>query len=195
MRRRLRHSRSSSSRRKFQWLGSANADDLGLTVPTTAGLSEFVAVWIRPPAGVLDSFSGEPVEIDWTLVREINCGAINYNIAGTSLGATAGMGVIVWEGVDDTVPAITQTPLPLQSPQFDWLWWWASPRAQTIFPAGTQNIHENLLGPAPNVFQSSQRKLSMGQGLLLVVEVMATSSGNDASFSWSHHSRYGYKLP
>lgn len=196
---RRRFTRRTGPRRKFQWLGSVGADPLAaLTIPTIQSTSDFVAFWLRPPAGTVDSISGEIIEIDWTLMRQINTiGMSLVTDAGSpsnSVGAIFGAGVIAWDGISDTLPPPTETPLPIQSPQFDWLWWWTSSTSNiSVTPGGTvYALNDSADGM---MFTKSARKLSQGTGLLAVYEIFATISGMEGSWAWSHTARYGYKLP
>jgi len=65
----------------------------------------------------------------------------------------------------------------------------------TLLANGEFTTHQNLAGPEAGVFTRSQRKLSQGTGLLLVVEVLAIQGGIAGVWSFSHHSRNAFKLP
>jgi len=192
----MRRFRKAQSRRRVQWLGGAQwSEGYTGTVPTVAGSSEVAALWVGGPAGTFDTLSDREVEVDWTVIREINQGFFSVKQGATgNLGYMAGMGVIAWDGISDDFPASTDVPFPVQTPGFDWLWWWAFSDLDVIAAGVTKQVASGN-GPEGMVFQKSQRKLSAGTGLLLVVEVFATIDGNNATWGFGHNSRYAYKLP
>jgi len=196
IRRRGRRS-SSGTRRKSRWEGTYSylpTSSLSL-VPTVADSSAVGCVWARVPAGTFDNINQQFVLDDCTVYRMLNsaCFEIRANAAG-NISVTVGMGIVAWDDIDDTPPPITDVPFPVQNGGFDWLWWWTSAHELIMAPSESLQI-QNLLGPELMVSQKSQRKLSTGTGLLLVVEVYARISGMAAYFGWSHHGRYAVKMP
>jgi len=187
--------RRQSTRRRVQWLGGAvwSTSLFAYDVPSVEGSSTVIAAWVRVPAGAFDTVNDREVEVDWTLIREINTGMISVrNDASGNLGYIAAMGVLAWDGISDSPPSALDVPFPVQNPGYDWIWWWQF-HEHTILPAGGQSA--STPGTDGLIFTKSQRKLSAGTGLLLVVEVFATISGNAAHWGVSQGSRYTYKLP
>jgi len=191
-----RFRRQVSQRRRVQWLGGyQHTVGLPLTVPTVQGSSEVAAAWVRVPAGAFDTTNDREVEPDWTVIREINClECVTRATATGNMGLIFGAGVIAWDGINDLVPSGVDLPLPIQSPGFDWLWWWSTPIFALLNNAQEQNA-QNLFAPESMVFTKAMRKLSSGTGLLLVVECLATQDGNVGIWGFQHTSRYAYKLP
>jgi len=198
IRRRSRRS-GSGTRRKSRWEGTYATLPLasGLGVPTVAFSSTVQTAWARVPAGTFDSINGDIVTDDCTVYRMIN--AMEFGLIKTvstgSMELVMGAGIIAWDGLDDTPPAATDVPLPVQSAGFDWLWWWNSSVQLQNRVVNDAWTFQNEQGPEKNVFTKGMRKLSTGTGLLLVVECFALISGMSANYGWAHNGRYAVKLP
>jgi len=199
IRRRSRSGRS-GTRRKSRWEGTLAYLPLstsGIAVPTVADSSIVSTAWARVPAGTFDSINGDIVTDDCTVYRMINSAQFGFlqTTGAGSIEVTVGMGIIAWDGLDDTPPAATDVPFPVQSGGFDWLWWWNSSVQYQNIAVGFHVDAQNNFGPEPHVYQKSMRKLSTGTGLLLVAEVYALINGMTANFGWTHNGRYAVKLP
>jgi len=193
----------SGTRRKSRWEGGlAGRSLLGGapgTVPTVAFSSEVDAVWMRVPAGAFDTVNNVFVEDDCTVYRTIHSASFQFSATATgALDVTLGMGLIQWDGISDTPPAITDIPFPVQNGSADWLWWWVSPAISgSIAPGafGSTLATYNLNAPEAFTMTKAQRKLSTNKGLLLVAEVFANVNGLAWSFGWNYNGRYALKLP
>jgi len=192
-----RRFRNPSQRRKVQWEGSTTSSATTNAIPGSGGSSSGATAWVRVPAGAYDNINQYLVESDWTLIRSIDAAAIyvQKTVSDGYIDVQVGMGVIAWDAIDDSLPNIADVPLPIQSPQYDWVWQWVSPMPATLLANGEFTTHQNLAGPEGGVFTRAQRKLSQGTGLLLVVEVLAIQGGIAGVWSFSHHSRNAFKLP
>jgi len=144
-----------------------------------------------------DSVNGDNVTDDCTVYRMINCAEFGFRKTVTtgSIEIIVGMGIIAWDGLDDTPPSANDVPFPVQSGGFDWLWWWTSPLQQQAMPVDSFVSAQNLFGPQAMSFQKSMRKLSTGTGLLLVAEVYAEIDNMGAVYGFTHSGRYAVKLP
>jgi len=197
----IRRRRSATrNRRKSRWEGGFAFRDVagsGLAVPTIANSSVVDVAWARVPSGAFDTINNDKVLDDCTLYRSLNTGqfTLQKTVASGHIEVILGMGVLAWDGIDDTAPVITEVPLPVQGGGGDWIWTWTRPVQLVSVGAGGQFEFVNLVGPS-ELFQSrAMRKLSTNVGLLLVVEVYAMISGMAALFGWTHEARYALKLP
>jgi len=194
---RRRAIRGRSNRRRVQWLGGAAwTEGLDQPIPVIGTSSAALTAWVRVPAAAYDNFNQREVEVDWTVIREINVGTFTaITTAPVLIDVTFGMGVLAWDQITDTPPSILDVPLPVQASGYDWLWWWVRPYKVLNAGTGTQVTFSSLDAPEGFSFTKAQRKLSAGTGLLLVVECFSNAPTNLGTWGFTHCSRYAYKLP
>jgi len=191
MRFRSRGRAARGTRRRFSWGGSRWATAGFVTGPGPA--SHYVTCqWVKVPAGVPNSQTGDLEPMDWTLVRSRF--DYSYNIAATSSGffmySTAGL--LVWEGIDDNPPNPLDVPWPSEDSSADWIWYYNN---SVLAPASTQVTGNNAYGPESLVESKAQRKLSSRQGLLLVVDIFQVAGTGTPNIGWVYNSRHLFKLP
>jgi len=189
--------RSSGVRRKSRWESTYAGVPLNsnVPVPTVALSSSVHCVWARVPAATYDNINGFIVEDDCTVYRMFNTASFGITVTtDCSMDFTVGMGIIGWDSIDDVPPAVVDTPFPVQSGGFDWLWRWTS-SFQQLSGAGDVITAQNNYGPELFVQSKAMRKLSAGTGLLLVAELFAHVDNMDATYGWSQNGRYALKLP
>jgi len=194
MRRQHRSFRAHGKKRRLEWgRGSIAANAPGNITSGTTLLSAF---WYKVPAGVVNnSTPGLDLEPeDWTLVRTMpSIQACVSAGAGISVPILAA-GLIVWEGIDDTVPSVLLVPEPVLDGDADWIWHWSRVGCQQV-SSTTQFLADNADNSLDKQSRA-QRKLSSRQGILLVVECSNINGVNNLSdFAFNFYGRSLYKLP
>lgn len=184
----FRHKRthgSSKSRRKLGWA------DANFAVPASSlgavSAHSGIGFWLRAPAGVLDtSFTpSRLVEEDHTLTKmRINC---NFDIRFPVVGyydIQLAIGVITWDGRNDTDPPFTECPFPTTEAGFDWTYIWRNCYSGNSIAVGQQLLYQNQFGAESLISSKAQRKLSAGTGILLVVDII-NYAGSAGAVNWA----------
>ncbi len=150
----------SHSRRKMTWEAlQINADGMGSGSKASAYVilpSETETEFVSPTLIATRLVSAERIT---TLVP-----------AG---GFAFGIGLIRWSDVNDTVPAIGDTPGPLSNADFDWII-----RQVSFFPATTPVGYSITSLDSLSYLSKAKRKLSRSTGLLLVMETTGAGGLN-----------------
>lgn len=187
-------------RRKWVWEGAWWQNTAAAGNPTqtvTVAEAHTVALdWIRAPAGEFDTQLNDNVEEDCTLTRLLPHGFFNYGSFGAGFANTwiGAMGIIKWSHKDETIPALTAIPLPTVDTNFDWVWRWAF-SCTHMTAETTGKFYDTLLAPTTFNDVRSQRKLSHGEGLLLIVDQFEQYHGANYNWMFGFNCRYGLKKP
>jgi len=186
---------SGRSRRKMDWL-YANFTSSGI-VTAPALVHTVASAWVVPPGNAVDNLALVPMTtpVDRTLTRSRHRFGASMRSLDSSIrfdNSQLFAGVLRWNDIDDTSPTILETPWPSQG-QFDWVWHQVF-HVTSIVPAAGIQIYDNGDGPGDFVDSRAQRKLSSGEGLLLVVDFL--NNDNAAKhFTWNYYGRFLMKLP
>lgn len=186
-------------RRRLEWGRTFAGGPVDGTV--TAGTELPFAYWAKVPAGVLNTRvlpDGAPEPEDWTLVRSIHALDMVCVVADPSVTMfNMSAGVLVWNGIDDSLPAVGTYPSPTVQGDFDWVWRISAVGAKQVASANTV-FNASTSGASELLIQSrAQRKLSAGAGLLFVVE-LSNQLGSGSSingFAFNYDMRALFKLP
>lgn len=202
MRRRRMHSRRSGSRRNKFWnglwfCGGANFDS---TPPAVDG--EVLTIWSQWPAGLSSDGSETSIlrtglvePIDMTLIKtrasvnalvRVSTGPVDKDLAVQQV-----WGITVLEDNDPNTlenqisEAGPYAPIPPALPgtgaNDDWVW---RQVVQGVIPAGADTLLAEA-APDQGVYDSkARRKLKIGQGLLLVYQIIAVDSGGDGGYNF-----------
>jgi len=157
--------------------------------------------WARVPAGVFDTTIGDYTETDLTLLRSLVSYTSSVRIAGASNDAlvTHSVGLIAWDGRDDSLPSVLDVPFPSTEAGFDWIFRIAQPDSYTATAQTAVALAQSFPRVQRDAESKAKRKLSAGTGLLWVMDTWLqryTSGGiQTATVQQSVNARLLYKLP
>ena len=115
--------------------------------------------WAIPPSVFRDGYT------DPTLMASIIYAQIGP-LGASTVSSTFGIGLIVWNGVDDTDPPAGECPQPITNCDADWIWHWIVPAI-----AGQGNGFSYQNWSADGLIRSkAKRRLGNDKGLLWASE-------------------------
>lgn len=187
---RRRSTQRSNLKRSMDWAGYST---LGSTLSVDdADPSVFSTDWMKLPAGIPDSLSGdlEPVDDTWTKLLAWGGGNLSAAGATQTIFFEAAMGILEWQGIDEAV-APQGTPLPLEEAGTEWIW---------VYREGGYTTVPNGLSTSVSAVSDWQRvskakrKLPelMGVAIVFQFRILAFGSAPGTIITWypNHFFRY-----